>query len=717
MPKHRFKFFSLGMIAICFLNACKSDITPDASITSAGQPDWVMIETTQEGVYKISLADLENAGMDIDAIHPDAIKLSKKGEIIPFQVLDQGKALLFYAGPPVSEYSASDYYWLFLSQDQDRINANLKIEQPVSENDQFLMAPDISRSSGLPDRVLRTLCLEENLLYTPQVEEGDHWLWETYSAPETRVKEIDLPTADGGAARLQIWVWARTEGPGPIDHHWQIWLNNQLVGDYSWDGKGVNRFSTPIPSGVLRTGKNLLEIRALQDPTLRADIVYLDRIVLEYSALPQPESDRLAFYSIADSLTLQGFTGSSIGFQIDPGSGKETILGMLENGDTLATYPGDYYWFAGPNDLQTPAAIYPAWLDPKLLSSATSTNYLAVAPEILLSPLEPLLQYHTSQGIVTRAVPVESIYNQFNGGYSEPHAIQRFIKYWSETEPTSLNYLLLVGDSTYDPRGYLGSRTTDLVPTFFVDTIFGGQTASDVLFSYLDNDDLPDLAVGRVPASTTEQVRAFVSKTLAYLNRGSTDHSQSVLAIADGQDSSFSADASRFLELFPEEVETQLLTPPAGADQASRQVVDAIRQGQWLVAYFGHGSIDMWGRDRLLTTADVNQLNDPDAMTILVNMTCLTGLFTHPELESLAETMLFQEPGGAVAVLAPTSLTLPGDQSYLSDALIEDLNSTTPAIIGDILLKARRNIPLDYPGAKDVLLTFLLFGDPALRIR
>lgn len=717
MPKRRFFLFFLGFLAFFFLSSCKPQITRFSPISSVGKPDWIVIETTQEGVYKISISDIHKAGLEIDSIHPESIEIWRKGKNIPFQEVDQGKALLFYARPPTSEYSASDYYWLVLSEDREQIIANLKIEQPEEFSDPYPMEAVPPLLLGSPDRVLRSFNLEENLLYTPQVEAGDHWLWETYSAPYSQSIEIDLPDADGGGGRLKVWVWARTEGPGAVDHHWQMWLNDQFVGDYVWDGKGVNQFSSSISSGLLLSGKNRLEIRALHDTGLKADIVFLDKIQLDYSAFAQPQSDRMVFYAFADSFTLRDFTGSIAGFQVDPRSGDTTALGMLENGGTLATDPGEVYWLAGPNDLRTPDAIYPAWIDLELFSSTLSANYLAIAPKILLSPLEPLLQFHTAQGIKTRAVPVESIFNQFNGSYPEPQAIQQFMKYVADHGTTPLQYLLLVGDSTFDPRGYLGSRSTDLLPSFFVDTIFGGQTASDVPFSYLDNDDLPDLAVGRVPASTPEQVRAFVNKTLTYLRSDYDDDSQSILAIADGQDPGFRADASRFLELFPPQVETQLLAPPAGSAQASHQVVDEMLKGHWLVAYFGHGSIDTWGRDRLLTTADVNQLNDPSMMPIVVNMTCLTGLFTHPELESLSEAMLFQEPGGAVAVLAPTSLTLPGDQSYLSEALMKSLFSSTPAIIGDVVLKARRSIPLDYPGSKDVLLTFLYFGDPALRIR
>jgi hypothetical protein len=277
--------------------------------------------------------------------------------------------------------------------------------------------------------------------------------------------------------------------------------------------------------------------------------------------------------------------------------------------------------------------------------------------------------------------------------------------------------VLLVGDSTYDPRGYLGPPPKNQLPAFFVDTIFGGQTASDVLYSILDGDEIPDLAVGRVPARSVKQVQAFVEKTLTYADTELNLGVPSILAIADSQEATFRPDAERFLQQFPEGIETHLLSPASGSGDASSQVIQAIRQEHWLVSYFGHGSIDMWGKDRLLTTSDVGQLNHPAGTTIFVNMTCLTGLFTHPELESLAEALLFQSPGGAVAVLAPTSLTLPGDQSFLSQALVAGLNAPTPVVIGDVLLQARRNIPLNYPGSKDVLLTFLLFGDPALRVR
>ncbi|MBS1250131.1 MAG: Gingipain R1 [Chloroflexi bacterium] len=136
-----------------------------------------------------------------------------------------------------------------------------------------------------------------------------------------------------------------------------------------------------------------------------------------------------------------------------------------------------------------------------------------------------------------------------------------------------------------------------------------------------------------------------------------------------------------------------------------------------MTAYFGHGSLKMWGKDKLFTTENTTQLNNKNRLPIILNFTCLTGLFTHPTEESLAESLLFHPAGGAVAVLAPSSLTLPTNQSYLSDAIAQALLSGSHQRLGDVVLEAWRQVPVDDPNSRDVLGTFMLFGDPALVIK
>jgi hypothetical protein len=124
----------------------------------------------------------------------------------------------------------------------------------------------------------------------------------------------------------------------------------------------------------------------------------------------------------------------------------------------------------------------------------------------------------------------------------------------------------------------------------------------------------------------------------------------------------------------------------------------------------------MWGKDSLFTTQDSADLENNEQLSIVWNFTCLTGLFTHPTEESLAESLLFNPNGGAVAVLAPTSPTLPGDQTFLSDALVEALIQNPLYRLGDITLYAWQQAPMQSPGTIDVMQTFLLFGDPALQM-
>jgi hypothetical protein len=211
-------------------------------------------------------------------------------------------------------------------------------------------------------------------------------------------------------------------------------------------------------------------------------------------------------------------------------------------------------------------------------------------------------------------------------------------------------------------------------------------------------------------------VQIFVEKTLRYEENLTQSEEAGVVAIADGQSASFRQDAEVFLSLFDQSHPTQLYAPDAGVVGANAQIKRNLEAGEWLVAYFGHGSVIMWGKDRLFTVEDVASLSTNRRLPVLLNMTCLTGLFTHPKTESLTEAMLWRPNGGAVAALAPSSLTLPTDQSFLSGALVDALQGGDGLRLGDMHLKARRAIPADTQGSLDVMMTFMLFGDPALQI-
>jgi hypothetical protein len=218
-----------------------------------------------------------------------------------------------------------------------------------------------------------------------------------------------------------------------------------------------------------------------------------------------------------------------------------------------------------------------------------------------------------------------------------------------------------------------------------------------------------------VPAQTAEQVETFVQKTVEYERaQAGQPGLRRVLAIADGQEESFAVYARLFLEDFPDRFETELLVPLAG--KVATQVTQELSAGPLIAAYFGHGSLTMWGKDRLFTVEDVPELESAVHLPVVLNLTCLTGLFTHPKTGSLAEALLFEPEKGAVAVLAPSSLTLAGDQSFLTQPLVKAVADHPEFTLGELHLAARRQVDPEQPGQWEVMETFMLFGDPALRL-
>jgi hypothetical protein len=435
--------------------------------------------------------------------------------------------------------------------------------------------------------------------------------------------------------------------------------------------------------------------------------------------LLRADQDRLDFWSTGEETNLSGFSGPVLIFDItDPWNplykGELALDGDIA---VLQSQPRHHYLAAGPKGYLKPERISPLVGLPDLRLPGSGADYIAIAPDALLTELEPLLKYRVEHGLVTAAIPVQAVYDQFSHGQSSPQAIRDFLHFAVENWDPAPRYLLLVGDASYDPKGYLAPADANQLVVPLVDTVYGGQTTSDVPFVQLNDDEWPDLAVGLVPARTAEGVQAFVEKTLVYEGSILSQAGEGrVLAVADSFEPSFRWDAEEFLSLFTQDTQYDLITPDQGDTGTSSLIEEKLDEGISLLAYFGHGSLNMWGKDRLFTAEDAAGLNNSAHLPVVLNMTCLTGLYTHPKVDSLAESLLFNKHGGAVAVLAPSSLTLAVDQSFLSRPLVEEMLEDPNASLGDIHLRARRQVSLDSPGMRDVMMTFMLFGDPALSL-
>lgn len=722
----------VGIVAAILIFVLRNNL-PGSSKYQPGNTEYQVfrIATREEGLYQISETDLKDAGLPAHLDEVDQIKIYHRGkELDTWLETYRGEWMItFYGEALESIYSDENVYWLVLTEEVPGWVKNYHDGENLdAAEDEFTNIPYSNRSDLPENSYYREILLEENNLYKPQVEHEDHWFWLTLTSPETKEIKIWINQESMGTGYLVLDVWGATQSSLDNDHHLIASLNGKPVLDERWDGIGRYTLKAEFEPDFLENGENTLSLSVTSENEGYLDIVFLNQVKF---IVPSPliaEGDRLFFPGSGERLKLGGFSYPVRIYDITTPNEIIEVSRIGEGETFIDTDNGHRYLAVGEGGTLTPIQMDPASVIPDLYASKNGADYLVIGPTDLLEPLEPLMSLRTNQGFKTALIPTDAIYDQFGAGIPEPDSIRRFLNYAVENWSPAPKYLLLVGDASYDPKGYTSDSSGNRLPVFMVDTVYGGQTGSDLGYAQIDGENWkPDLgpdqefqlAVGRIPARKPSEIKDFVEKVLTYerrLDETGAANTNIVTAIADNQSSSFKADAEHFLGLFNSDFSANLISPAPGDPGITSDILEQFNTENLFVAYFGHGSINMWGKERLFHVEDVENMDNRNNYPIIFNLTCLTGLFTHPTTDSLAEKMLFQPISGAVALLAPTSLTLSNDQSLLVDELVQSyLNSSEPRL-GELLRIAREKVPLDTEGKRDVIFTFLLFGDPALRL-
>ena len=92
-------------------------------------------------------------------------------------------------------------------------------------------------------------------------------------------------------------------------------------------------------------------------------------------------------------------------------------------------------------------------------------------------------------------------------------------------------------------------------------------------------------------------------------------------------------------------------------------------------------------------------------------MDCLNGFFHDVYTQSLAEALLLSNNGGAVAVLASSGLTPSEPQLELDQNVVRLLFGNPSLTLGEAVRYAKSTFT-----DRDVRRTYILFGDPELRL-
>jgi hypothetical protein len=374
---------------------------------------------------------------------------------------------------------------------------------------------------------------------------------------------------------------------------------------------------------------------------------------------------------------------------------------------TLANLPDTTYAWIPDNQFLPVSSLQPIQKEELLLPSQP-IDYLVIAPKKFQLALSPLINLRQEQGLATLIVTPQQIYDSFNSGTPSVDSIQKFIQSIDQKNPGKLEHLLLVGDYTYEIVNY--QEFLGFVPSIFISSGLSGETISDYPYTDLNADLIPDLSVGRIPATTSEQVTAWVEKVILYERSIPSDWNQ-IITISDPSDTNFTVFADSFLIPFMGEYKTQLYNAPG-----LHEIQEIFQSSYALVTYFGHGSIDLWGKEKILSIPMLSELPKSPAPPLIISFSCLNGYFIHPQKISLAEGLLFHPGGGAIGIFAPTGQTLMEDHEKLLQFLQNKLQSNDHSRIGNLIYHQKgENSPDNYFVA-NIFQTFIYFGDPAMLI-
>jgi hypothetical protein len=675
------------------------------------------VAVDEDGIYVLSYADLMAAGLDLSDVDPQQISLSNQGQEVPLLVSGEGTELgiIFQGTGNTTLYSRENVYWLDLRGVDGKRMAG-RAASPVA--------------CGAPaSSFLHTVRGEEDLFYAPMAPASeDHWCWQKLLAPEKTDLPVDLLDLAPGDGLLRLALLGYTSDEVSPDHHVRIHLNACTVGEASWDGQERYVIESAVPPSCLQEGENTLGLEAVGDTGARVDIVLVDWVELEYQRYFRAREDSLEFtgqggfqvvtgfsseqlwlFDVSDRLNVVQLTGADV-----EANGSQYVLSFCDGEPS-----GHSYLAVGQAGLRRRAGLTAVTSTVDLRSPNNQADYIVITHQDFREAILPLVEWRRSQGLSVQVVTITEVYDQFSHGLADPAAVRELLRYahanWTKPAP---QYVLLVGDASYDYLDNLKGPNKSLLPTSLVDTAFSGQTLSDNWFVCLDDEDvLPDMAIGRLPVSTADEARAIVDKIIAY-ERGAPpgDWRRRVVLVADGKEASFATQSDLLAEQsVPPRYEVSKVYAGSVEDPQSA-VAQELADGSLIVNYVGHGSIDLWSEDRLFSSEQISALGNDGRQPMMILMSCLLGFFGHPERDAMAEELLLAEDGGAVAVFAPSSLTLSSDQGPLNRALMKVLLEEDAPAVGLAILEAKRSVGAETQGQRDVIETFTLLGDPALRL-
>ncbi|KPK40696.1 MAG: hypothetical protein AMJ78_06915, partial [Omnitrophica WOR_2 bacterium SM23_29] len=710
------------------LTTTASTVTPKTAVPLTAENTY-KIYINENGIYRLTESYLESQEISLSNVDPRKLSIYNQGAEIPIYafgeedgIFDESDYVEFYAQAMDTRYTGTNVYWLVLSDEPGlRMAASGQVEDAATT----------------PGSFLETYRKEDTTLYWMEAVGEDRWFIDSIYGSQIYNLTLNLDGVANASdeATVKIGLESSVYSGEAFMHHLYARLNGYPIADASWQGAEEYIINSKISQSYLNEGANTVTLEVGEDPTGYEEIL-VNWVEVSYLRNFTAKENALTFGNYtggAYKYQISGFTNQDVEIYdiTDPkGVQRITQFTVLPEGAAFAASFKDIgskeYVVLTQDKAKLPSGLLRD--EPSnLADKENKADYIIITHPDFYDTVLPFAEYRSANGLKVKVVKLDDIYDEFNYGIADVSALKDFLKYaynnWTEPKPT---YVLLVGDATYDYRDYSGYGFTNYVPTYLVQSLNFGETGSDNWFVCFDGDSdvIADMLIGRFPVKTTDELKSMIDKIIAYeAIRPDEAWTEKVLLVADNDEKIFTDTSEKLASYLTESytADKQYLGTTTNNPAALKQnIINSINEGRLFVNYAGHGGIGLWANERLFTWDDINSLYNQHTLPIFITLTCADGYFVYPRyIESLGERLINYANGGAIATFVPSGISYPTTHAYLAQGFYGAYFKDNDAILGSMVARGKLSV---YENESDVdavnvIQTFNLFGDPALRVR
>lgn len=417
---------------------------------------------------------------------------------------------------------------------------------------------------------------------------------------------------------------------------------------------------------------------------------------------------------------------------------------------TVKTRPtvGRYIMANWGGDFPTPEVV--GEVNNQNLHALKDIEYVVVTHPEFIDQANEIAEFHKKEdGMSVAVVTAEQVFNEFSSGTPDPTAIRAFMKMlWDKASKSEYGvypqYLLLMGDGTYDNRGrlkmndynkmltYQSIKSLNETSSYTNDDYFGYVEDGTLGYNNLYMNKNVNIGVGRFPVSKAEQADILINKVKQYYALEPGEWRSKILSLADDNDEQSSTSAFHSFLSHQEEAIFALETVEprmnvtrlywdnfkcdmSGGSRRYPEVTAAITkkfsEGSLIFNYLGHSSYNAISAEHSYSISQAQSIYNK-IYPVWFAGSC--NLSQYDDFRSsFGEEIILNPNGGAIASIgsvrtAYASPNLSLDKDFLKQAF----NPENEYYLGKIYRAAKT-----VRGQDSNKMVYILLGDPGLKLK